>query len=96
MENQIQFVYPVTDTLFKYLRGASLEQTIERLREIESIAARGGKTMWFRFFKDDTAATSIFDLEKDLRLPPNHPNYLYIMRNVQRAVDEGSVEVYVN
>ena len=71
------------------------EQFIKRLRAIENKTRSGQKTIWFRFFKNDTAVTTLNDIERDLNTLPNcyQNNRKYMQENIEIAVNENSLQI---
>ena len=71
MKNLIQYVYSCTEAMHQYLKDTDLDKLIERLSTIETHAKAkiGGKdcTLWFKFGYDDTLATDIYDIKRDLK-----------------------------
>ena len=49
------------------------------------------KNMWFKFFKGDTACTTIGDIINALDCPTNGK---YILRNLDSAIAEKQLEIY--
>ena len=56
--------------------------------DIETLATLG---MWFKFFKGDTACTTIGDIINALDCPTNGK---YILRNLDSAIAEKQLEIY--
>jgi len=71
------------------------EQLIKRLRAVENETRSGNQTIWFRFFKNDTAATTVRDIERDLNTLPNcyQNNRKYVHENIEIAVNENSLQI---
>ena len=53
-----------------------------------------GKAIWFRFFKNDTGATTVNDIKRMLKLPATHENYKYIIECMEIAVKDKSLQLY--
>ena len=72
------------------------DSLINGLKAIETELSKGrktGKNLWFRFFKDDSLATTIQNIEKDLEY--NHmSNYKHLVRCFQISIDIESLEIY--
>lgn len=80
MKNRIEYVYSCTNAMFRFLHDNDLDVLLEDLKRIEAHAVDKygndeGESMWFRFFKGDTLATDIRNIENDLSLPEGHSNY---------------------
>jgi len=71
------------------------EQFIKRLRAVENKTRSGQKTIWFRFFGNDTAATTVSSIERDLNTLPNcfQNNRKYMHENIEIAVNENSLQI---
>jgi len=71
------------------------EQLIKRLRAVENKTRSGQKSIWFRFFKNDTAATTVESIERDLNTLPNcfQNNRQYIKESIEIAVNENSLQI---
>ncbi len=70
-------------------------QLIKRLRAVENKTRSGQKSIWFRFFKDDTLATTVNNIERDLNTLPNcyQKNRDHMLENIQIAVEENSLQI---
>jgi hypothetical protein len=71
------------------------EQLIKRLRTVENKTRSGHKTIWFRFFGNDTAATTVNNIERALNTLPNcyQNNRKYMQENIEMAVNENSLKI---
>jgi len=71
MENLIQYVNPCNKAFHAYLQDNNITALISNLLEIELDAGVGSKiknaSLWFKFGKDDTLSTDIWDIEISLR-----------------------------
>ena len=71
------------------------EQFIKRLRAVENETRSGQKSIWFRFFKNDTAATTVNNIERDLNTLPNcfQNNRQHMFECIEIAVNENSLQI---
>jgi len=71
MENLIQYVNPCNKAFHAYLQDNNITALISALFEIESYAEADSNikscSLWFKFGKDDTLSTDIWDIEISLR-----------------------------
>ena len=71
MENLTQYVNPCNKAFHAYLQDNNIAALISTLWEIASDAGANNKvnsaTLWFKFGKDDTLATDIWDMEISLK-----------------------------
>jgi len=71
MENLIQYVNPCNKAFHAYLQDNNIIALISNLFEIESEARADSKnkraSLWFKFGRDDTLSTDIWDIEISLR-----------------------------
>ena len=71
MKNLIQYTYSCTNIMFKFLKQQCDEtELITKLKEIESLAKNESNkkgSLWFKFGLTDTLATTISDIETDLK-----------------------------
>jgi hypothetical protein len=92
----IQYHYKAMSAFFDFLKTEDEETLMSDLYSIErhykswNGIQKTNKNLWFRFFKDDTAATTIADIKRDL----NSPNKKYIMECMQISYDTAEIEVY--
>lgn len=74
----------------------NVQNLIEKLKQIESHykttieCTDHEKGMWFNFGSNDTLATTISDIEKDLNLPNNHGNRELLIDKMKMIVDLNS------
>ena len=75
------YVVPCTKAMFEFLKDKDLDKLLTKLKEAEEHARNNGDRLydkeegiWFRFFKGDTAATTLMNIQIDLSLAPSHPN----------------------
>ena len=106
MEGLIHYTYSCTNAMFLYLKDNDLEKLIADLSRIENIARdkaieKDGydetedKTLWFRFFKGDTAATGISNIKRDLEGVTNREYILERFRVVTRDLNpDNELQVY--
>lgn len=85
------------DLFKKFVNGEyeSLDEFIGDLRELEDQyieTFNSQNELWFKFSKDDTMATDINDLNRDLR--SESPNHIFILYFVVSAVISDTLEVY--
>jgi len=97
----IQYRHKAEDLFFRYDKGQiDLVELISGLRDIEDHARKniGGDPMaslWFRFFKGDTGATTIREIEHDLNLPDSHRNNKHMREQIKGSYDlNNEIEVY--
>lgn len=78
-----------------YNKKLTEEQFIKKLYAIENKYNTKTKTVWFRFFSNDTAATSVRDIERDLNTLKNcfQNNRQYMLENIEIAVLENSLQI---
>lgn len=75
-----------TSTLtFLILSLMNIENQLKRKRKLTN------KELWFKFFNDDTGATTIYDLQRDLNNPTNRD---YTIENIKHAIENKSLQVY--
>jgi|TARA_R110000851_G_scaffold196444_3_gene347410 hypothetical protein len=91
-KNLIQYVYSCTNAFFIYLhKGEDLDLLIKDLERIQTHADEniGGKdcTLWFKFGDDDTLATDIGDVKRDLSTYGD--NKLLILSKMERCTGLG-------
>lgn len=88
-----QLSQKVTGLFQKYL-GGKIDATL-MVRKLNALKrpTKSGKTLWFRFFTNDTGATTTNDLLNDLTTGFN-TNGEYRRECMEIAVDTGSVAVY--
>lgn len=66
--------------MFNYLKDGNLEKLLAKLNWVEQNAINSGlgpigfANLWFKFGHQDTLATTIQDIYRDLQLPASHPN----------------------
>jgi len=79
-----------------YNKKLNEDQFIKKLRAIENKFNTKTKSVWFRFFSNDTAATTVSDIERDLNTIKNcfQDNRQYILDKIEIAVTENSLQVY--
>lgn len=61
-----------------------------RIREENNF--KSNENLWFKFYKDDSLATTIRNIEIDLK--GNKNNYNYLIENLKIAVKENSLVVH--
>ena len=99
MKNLIQYVYSCEVNFYNYLQSGNLENLIKGLRRVETLARNENEgtvsgDLWFKFSSDDTLATTIRDIEKDLSFP-SHNNYKFLIERIEGAIDlNGELFVY--
>lgn len=77
------------DELIKVLR--EVDSAIrDQLFELEGEIPYDERSIWFRFFKDDTGAHTIGEIETDLSLPASHANHKYMMDSLIIACEKGN------
>jgi len=72
MKALTQYTFSCTNTMFNYLKDGDIDKLIIKLKEVEShaketIEAKSGASLWFKFGKGDTLATDISDVENTLK-----------------------------
>ncbi len=87
MENLNFYNHRVSVSFNNYLQGhLSLEDLVDQLQRIESQLKQekpeGG--LWFKFSQDDSLATTISDLEKDLS---DNKNREFTMERMREAIN---------
>lgn len=92
MKSLIQYTYSCSNAMYNYLHnGNDLELLINELKRIEKHAKDtiGGKdcNIWFRFFSNDTGATTIADIERDLQSYVNRKYRLECMEICTKDID---------
>lgn len=93
MKNLIQYRYSCEEAMFEYLKNRNVQNLIERLKHIEELHRKkiectdDKKGMWFRFGNDDTLATTINDIERDLNLPSNSDNHELLIDRMKMVID---------
>lgn len=70
------------------LYKAEFENTNQTDEDFERLETLG---MWFKFFKGDTACTTIGDIINALDCPTNGK---YILRNLDSAINDNELEIY--
>ena len=99
-KNYIEYRYKVEELFFKYLKEGDLDLLIKKLYEIETLIENtfddfGNKSLWFKFFDNDTLATTIGNIKGDLSLPSNHPNHRLMIENLSFAIElKKELEIY--
>ena len=89
----------ITVAFFKFRQGEiSNEELIDFLKNIESRLISNfpqvkNGSLWFRFFKGDTLATDINDIQADLN-KPLHSNYSNLLERLDLVVNKGELELY--
>ncbi len=101
MKHLIQYASSISTTFYYYLNGKiTLSVLVTQLKYIESIEndkldKNEGESLWFRLFGNDTEATSISDIERDLRLPTTHPNYIAMKDKLRLSIElENEFQIY--
>ena len=98
--NYIEYRYKVESLFFDYLKNGDLESLIKNLYEIETLIENtfddfGNMSLWFKFFDNDSAATTIGNINGDLSLPSNHPNHKYMKECMELALElNGEMQIY--
>ena len=99
-KNYIEYRYKIEELFFKYLKEDDLDLLIKKLYEIETLIENtfddfGNKGLWFKFFREDTAATTIGNIKADLSLPTNHPNHKLMIDYFSIVIQlNGDLEIY--
>lgn len=80
-------------TMFRLYRAntVTLTELIEYIKIVNnSIKSKykypKDKGIWFRFFNNDTGATGLNDIQRDLSLFPTHCNYQYMIQCIDIAI----------
>jgi len=93
MKNLIQYRYSCEEAMFEFLKDDDVTKLIEELKRIEQYhkgiieCTDDELGLWFKFGSDDTLATTIEDIEKDLNLPSNHGNHKLLIDKFLLAID---------
>jgi hypothetical protein len=102
MKDLTQYKWAVSEALFNLTYGHwELKETIDRLRYIESHALANVKHkkdagLWFRFSEDDTAATTIRDIERTYTIEPQK-NREFMTECIKQAISlNGEIFVYLS
>lgn len=71
------------------------QKFIKKLRTIENATKSGHQSIWFRYFKNDTGATTVDSIERDLNTLPNcyQNNRKYCFECIEIAVEENSLQI---
>ena len=95
MENLIQYVNPCNKAFHAYLQDNNITALISNLFEIESEARADSKnknaSLWFKFGRDDTLATFIFNVEVSLK----NSNRKYIIEQLESVTSLTGAELQV-
>lgn len=94
MKNLIQYVYSCSVAFHTFInKGEDVDILIQDLKRIQTHAKNeiGGKdnTLWFKFGSDDTAATDIKDIERDLKSSVNRE---YIKSKMRLVINDIEVD----
>ena len=78
-----------------YNQKINEDQFIKKLHAIENKYNTKTKGIWFRFFGNDTAATTVKNIERDLNTIKNcyQNNRQYMLENIEIAVTENSLQI---
>jgi hypothetical protein len=97
--NLIQYK-PVLKAIFeKYIVNYNNIELIQSLKKLErkikreNKAVNGKAGLWIRFFSGDTFATTIENIENDLRYV-NSSNYSYFIQNVEILIESDTFEIH--
>lgn len=96
MKNLIQYRYNCEEAMFEFLKNGNVQNLIEKLERVEEHHSEeiectdDEKGIWFRFGSDDTLATTINDIERDLNLPSNHGNHKLLIDRMKMVIDLNS------
>ena len=95
MENLIQYVNPCNKAFHAYLQDNNITALTSTLLEIELDAEANTRTkcafLWFKFGKDDTLSTDIWDIEISLR----NINRQYIIEQFESVTSLTGTELQV-
>lgn len=100
MKKLTQYTYSATNAMFNYMRDEDLDALIKDLRRIEDHAKKNlnpkseSQEMWFKFGEDDTLATSISEIKKDLSSLNNRRFTIERFVSVCGLVPSEELEVY--
>lgn len=99
--DKVEFIRPDVESAFKdFIEGRiTPEKLIAKLKTFDNklkklFGRKGNKSIWFRTFKGDTLATSIYNVERYFDLPQSHQNYKHFIECVTLGVNELGMEVY--
>jgi hypothetical protein len=98
VKNLVQYKKRILDLFQEFLNGEINNQLfIVTLYAFEMKIRRENKfkkntDLWFRFFKGDTLATTILNIEFDLKGSTN--NYNCLIKNLMLAIELGELEIY--
>jgi len=94
MKDLTQYHYAAKKAFSNYLKNNNIDELMCELYSIQSHAKAWivgrNKHIWFRFFKGDTAATTINNIRKDL----GDSNITYLRESMQICIDTGEIEIY--
>lgn len=101
MENRIEYVHACELAIFSYLKTEDLPEFIKALRKIERHAKRHlkegkDKILWFKFYKFDTIATDIRDIERGLSpMLTSRDNINFLKEQLKEVVKlDGELQVF--
>ena len=101
MKDLIQYKFACTNAMNDYLQGRyRRSQLISKLKEIENHYRNeindfnSDKGFWFRFYENDSLATTVHEIKRSLEQPESHPINRDMIDNFNIAVDNGSLQVY--
>ncbi len=88
--------YKAMDAFFNYIKNGDEEKLMDELYSIEkhwktlNKIQRTTQNIWFRFFHNDTAATTIKDIKTDL----HSPNREHLLACMKVCYELAEIEVY--
>lgn len=80
-----------------HLGNVELDQLIESLQDWEDKFKSKDKnaSLWFKFYREDTLATTIDDLNRNLNPSTStNVNRKFMQERIRIAVDENSLQIY--
>ena len=71
------------------------EKFIKKLRTVENITRSGVRSVWYRFFKNDTLVSTVNSIERNLNTRPNcyQNNRKSTLEEIEIAVTENSLQI---
>jgi len=99
MKNLIQYKERIIELFQEFLNGEIDNQifiqklySFEMKIKLENDIKKRNSGLWFRFFNSDTSATTILNIEFDLKGSRN--NYNNLIENLKLAIELNELEIY--
>ena len=87
----------LTSVFNSFLLSLDLDKLLNQLNTVDRLMKKEYKSedsnLWFRFFSNDTAATTIRDIKNDLSLPIKHRNFINLIECIEIAVEDKSLTI---